>query len=106
MKKIIVSIVAVFFIFAGLSASAIQTVSNNTSQTVVTLSVPGMDCPVCPITVKKALSKVSGVNAVKIDYKVRTATVAFDTSKTNVEQLEAATAKAGYHSKELKASNH
>ena len=28
----------------------------------VTLSVPTMDCPVCPITVKKALVKVSGVS--------------------------------------------
>ena len=26
----------------------------------VRLSMPSMDCPVCPITVKKALSKVAG----------------------------------------------
>ena len=28
----------------------------------VTLSVPGMTCAACPITVKKALSKVEGVD--------------------------------------------
>ena len=35
----------------------------------VTLSVPGMNCATCPITVKKALTKVSGVS--KIDVRPR-----------------------------------
>ncbi|MDP1491778.1 cation transporter, partial [Klebsiella pneumoniae] len=30
----------------------------------VTLSVPGMTCAACPITVKKAISKVEGVSKV------------------------------------------
>lgn len=32
----------------------------------VTLSLPGMTCPACPITVNKALSKVEGVSEVDV----------------------------------------
>ncbi len=32
----------------------------------VTLSVPGMTCSACPITVKKAISKVDGVSKVPL----------------------------------------
>jgi mercuric ion binding protein len=34
----------------------------------VTLSVPGMNCELCPITVKKAISKVPGVSRVEASY--------------------------------------
>lgn len=40
----------------------------------VTLDVQNMTCPVCPITVRKSLEKVSGVNGVKIDFDQKTAT--------------------------------
>ncbi len=48
----------------------------------VMLSVPDMNCAVCPITVKKALLKTKGVKAVKIDFDSRKATVSFDDAKT------------------------
>ena len=68
------------------------------ASTTVTLSVPTMDCPVCPITVKKALSKVAGVEAVRVNFDKREATVTFDDVKTNVETLTRATRDAGYPS--------
>jgi periplasmic mercuric ion binding protein len=64
----------------------------------VTLSVPGMNCATCPITVKKALTKVTGVNDVKVNYEKREARVSFDDAKTNVQNLTAATKDAGYPS--------
>lgn len=67
------------------------------SQT-VTLSVPGMTCSACPITVKKSLSKVGGVNAVKVDLDTREAIVTFDNTKTNLQTLTQATGDAGYPS--------
>ena len=39
----------------------------------VTLAVPGMSCPVCPITVRKALEKIDGVHEVNVDLESRTA---------------------------------
>ncbi len=64
----------------------------------VTLSVPGMDCPVCPITVKKALSKVDGVTKAEVNFDKRQAVVTFDDVKTNVEELTTAITNAGYPS--------
>jgi len=65
----------------------------------VTLSVPSMNCAVCPITVKKALIGVPGVYQAAVDFEHLQATVTFDDSKTNVDALTRATRNAGYPSK-------
>lgn len=62
----------------------------------VQLSVPGMTCAACPITVKKALSKVDGVSKTEVSYEKRLAVVTFDDSKTSVQKLTKASADAGY----------
>ncbi len=64
----------------------------------VQLSVPGMDCALCPITVKKALSRVKGVEQVQVDYDKRLASVIFDEALTDVAALTRATRDAGYPS--------
>jgi len=64
----------------------------------VSLSVPTMDCEVCPITVKHALTKVPGVTRAEVSFDKREATVTFDETKTSVEALTRATANAGYPS--------
>jgi periplasmic mercuric ion binding protein len=64
----------------------------------VTLSLPTMDCAVCPITVKKALSKVDGVNRAEVNFSTRQAVVSFDDSKTSAQALADATKAAGYPS--------
>lgn len=64
----------------------------------VTLSVPGMNCAACPITVKKALGKVPGVAKTDVNLDKREATVTFDDARTNVEALVRATQDAGYPS--------
>lgn len=66
-------------------------------QTVV-LDVQNMTCELCPITVKKALDKVPGVAATKIDLTKKTATVRFDPERANVAALVKATTNAGYPS--------
>lgn len=62
----------------------------------VTLSVPGMTCAACPITVKKALTKVVGVSKVDVAFETREAAVTFDDARTNVQALTKATGNAGY----------
>ena len=75
---------------AGLSSMAMAAVQT------VTLDVPGMTCSSCPITVKKALSKVDGVQKVKASFEKREAVVIFDDKKTSVEKLSLASTNAGY----------
>jgi mercuric ion binding protein len=64
----------------------------------VTLSIPGMTCGVCPITVHKALSQVPGVEKVSVDEAKKDAVVTFDNAKTHVKALIRATTDAGYPS--------
>jgi mercuric ion binding protein len=64
----------------------------------VTLSVPDMTCAACPITVKKAISRVEGVSEIRVSYEKREAVVTFDDTKTTVRQLTKATEHAGYPS--------
>jgi len=64
----------------------------------VTLDVPGMTCAACPITVKKAISKVDGVTKVDVSYGKRQAVVTFDDAKASAQKLTQATENAGYPS--------
>lgn len=64
----------------------------------VTLSVPGMTCAACPITVKAALNKVDGVSQVDVSYPDRAAVVTFEDNRTSVGALTEATTNAGYPS--------
>ncbi|MCL7420882.1 MAG: mercury resistance system periplasmic binding protein MerP [Methylobacter sp.] len=64
----------------------------------VTLDVKNMTCTVCPLTVKKALEHVAGVQQVSVSYADKTATVRFDDAATTAGQLTEATKNAGYPS--------
>jgi mercuric ion binding protein len=64
----------------------------------VTLSVPGMTCAACPITVKMALSRVDGVETTDVNFEERRAIVTFDDTRTHVDALTRATENAGYPS--------
>lgn len=64
----------------------------------ITLSIPAMNCATCPITVKKALTKVAGVLEVKSDLARRETAVTFDNAKASVSALTRATGEAGFPS--------
>jgi mercuric ion binding protein len=64
----------------------------------ITLEVRNMTCPVCPITVRKALERVPGVRTVAVDFERRSAAVEFDDEAVTEERLMAATKAAGYPS--------
>lgn len=82
-----------FFTCLALAAAASLAVA---APQTVKLSVPGMTCAACPITVKKALSKVDGVSKAEVSYEKREAVVTFDDSRASVQKLTKASADAGY----------
>jgi mercuric ion binding protein len=88
MKKVPTAIVLV----AGFCSSAWA------APQTVTLSVSGMTCSACPITVKHALTKVAGVSEAQISYATKQATVTFDDTLTDVQALTKATSDAGFPS--------
>ncbi|SAM58167.1 Periplasmic mercury(+2) binding protein [Enterobacter kobei] len=57
-------------LFAALALAAVVAPVWAATQT-VTLSVPGMTCASCPITVKHALSKVEGVSKTDVSFDKR-----------------------------------
>jgi len=64
----------------------------------VTLAVSNMTCAACPITVKKALSRVPGVSEVSVSYEKKLATVVYDDTQTTVAALTRATTDVGFPS--------
>jgi len=86
---------SISLLIAALLASAVAMAADSRT---VTLDVTKMDCTVCPITVRKALEKVPGVDTAKVDFKTKRAVVAFDPAKTSPEALTRATADAGFPS--------
>ncbi len=85
-------------LLGSLLTTLVLTVSAWASPQVVTLNVPGMTCPVCPITVKKALEKVQGVSKVDVRFEKKQVLVTFDDAKTNTDALVKATTNAGFPS--------
>lgn len=77
---------------------ALGTTPTLAAQKTVVLAVPGMNCAVCPITVRKALTEVDGVIRAEVDYDKRQAMVMFDDARTSIDHLTRATAEAGYPS--------
>ena len=68
----------------------------------VTLSVDKMTCNMCPITVKKALQRLPGVQTVTAKYEGNGsgwAKVSFDPSLVKLDDLTEATTLAGYPSR-------
>lgn len=59
-------------------------------------TVENMVCPLCPITVRKAIEDVAGVKSVKVDLDTKTATVVYDPSVATLEEIADASTFAGY----------
>ncbi len=87
-----VTTIAVFSYTASTSAAEATT----PAQQRVTLDVRNMTCAMCPITVRKSLTRLDGVSKADVSYKHKTATVTFNPQKVTVEQLTLATTNAGY----------
>lgn len=90
MKNFVITVLATTLIALTSAADA--------ATKTVTLAVENMTCAVCPITVKKALNKVSGVSNTEVSIEHKEAVVTFDDAKTDVAALIKATTDAGYPS--------
>jgi mercuric ion binding protein len=101
MRKLLVSLVALFGL--GLAAAQFHPVrmpaahaEESAALQTATFVVENMTCALCPVTVKKAMEGVSGVQSVVIDFEARSATVVFDPAATTPAAIAASSADAGY----------
>ena len=83
-------------VFAGISFLLVTSTVNAADSATAQLDIKGMDCASCPLTVKIALKKVSGVAEVEVDYKSRSAKVRYDPAKTQADVLARTVTDIGY----------
>ena len=67
-----------------------------------TFAIRNMTCPLCPVTVKRAMAGVAGVRSVEVNFQTKTATVSFDPSKTTIAAIAKASTDAGYPARATK----
>jgi len=60
------------------------------------LDVENMTCALCPITVSSSIKSVKGVVSVKVSMEEKTATVIYDDSVVELEEIADASTFAGY----------
>jgi mercuric ion binding protein len=60
------------------------------------LDVPGMNCSLCPITVKKALRQVPGFLDAEVDLDTKRVIVRYDPEKVAPDRFASAVTNAGY----------
>lgn len=90
MRDVVKYVIAVVFIFmSGALSAEVQS---------VVLSVPGMNCPACPITVMVAIKRVEGVKSVNVNFESKLAEVSYDDQLTNISDLQEAAKNVGFPS--------
>ncbi len=99
MKNLNYSLIVLSLMVGFISTQTVQAKSTeqtqNNSQS-VTLDVQNMTCAMCPITIRKALQGVNGVQSAKVNFSSKTANVIFDPKNTNIETLIKTTTNIGY----------
>ena len=88
MKNVIILITAL-----GLVSLTLPTMAAEQTQS---FAVAKMDCPVCPVTVTRAIEQLDGVTDVNVDLDAKTATVTFDDQLTSPGAIAEASTNAGY----------
>ena len=61
-----------------------------------TISVKGMTCVGCEVTLESKISKVKGVVKVKASHNNENAIIQYDSTKTNIKTIKESIKKAGY----------
>jgi len=83
---------------AVVAGGVVATSAAFAAEKTIILAVKNMYCADCPFVIKRSLEAVPGVAKVAVSYKDKSAIVTYDDSKGNVNELTAATTKAGYPS--------
>ncbi len=61
-----------------------------------TLKIKGMTCEACEEHVKHEVNKLAGILTLSVSYTNRNALITFDTTQTNIKEIEKAVEKTGY----------
>ena len=97
MKKFLFSALTVFYIATFVSA---QTKTLLTAK----IKTPTVQCDMCKETIETYLKRYDGVTYVNVNVKKKETTVRYLTDRTNIENIKAAIANAGYDADDIPAN--
>jgi len=80
---------------AGTETDTTEAVAPVSYQT-ADFAIENMTCASCPITVRKAMERVPGVQSVKVDFETKIATVEYDPALSTPADIAAAPTGNGY----------
>ena len=61
-----------------------------------TFTVENMTCAACPITVRKAMSRVDGVQSVEVNFEAKTVTATYDPALADTATIAEASTAVGF----------
>jgi copper chaperone CopZ len=97
MKKLLFLLFAVIGITTFASAQAKKGVQT------VTIQTPTVQCESCKKRIEEYLKREDGVQKSNVDFKKHVTKVTYVAERTNVENIKAAIANAGYDADDIKA---
>lgn len=92
-------------ILLGLLLTTCMGFTSAASPNQVVLQVENLTCPACSITIAKALDKVPGVTAKRVDTRGATVSVSFDSERTNPAAIAKAITDAGFPATAITSKN-
>ena len=99
MKKLLLLAIAIIGITTFGSAQTKKAVLN------VTIQTPTVQCESCKKRIEDYLKREDGVQKATVDYKHHVAKVTYVAERTNIENIKAAIANAGYDADDVKADD-
>ena len=103
MKNLLGIAVMSIFILTSISATHAGDKTKTAKTETAQIDIKGMTCEGCVHQVKTALEKVEGVKEVKVTLVDNSATVVYDTKKSDHKKLETAVNSTGFKATEIKA---
>jgi len=100
-RHIILSAMLVVFAGWGLLAQTSWGTPKSKEFASQTFAVENMSCAACPITVRKAMSRVDGVQQVDVDFDAKTATVIYDPALTDIIAIAEEATSVGFPAKAI-----
>ena len=99
MKKLLLLAIAVMGITTFASAQAKK------GEQTVTIQTPTVQCESCKKRIEDYLKREDGVQKATVDFKKHVTKVTFVAERTNIENVKAAIANAGYDADDVKADD-
>jgi mercuric ion binding protein len=97
------AVIAVFATWGLLTEHTLGTSRAANGHVSQTFTVENMTCAACPITVRKAMSRVEGVQSVAVNFEKKTVTAVYDPKIADAAAIAEASSSVGFPAQPVNA---